>query len=132
MSQFFKYFRENMQALGLPAPESLYANQGLVVGHVETLLAALKKFGRNATMGELIGATTGLEKLAVAHTVWATLARLSAAWRSPLAARLQAEHHSPTYWNWRSERELTAPGCGLLLCGGRESSMQAWAAAICT
>lgn len=72
MSQFYKYFRENMLALGLPAPESLYANQGLVVGHVETLLAALKKFGRNATMGELIGATTGLEKLAVGHTVWAS------------------------------------------------------------
>ena len=65
MSDFYKYFKENMDALGVPAPESLYGNLQTAVGTITVLLGLIDKFGHKVTLKELIGAGTKLEKLGV-------------------------------------------------------------------
>jgi len=62
---FYGYFKENMEALGLDAPISLYRGQAEVASKIATILAAFKTLGREVTIAELVGATTGLEKLLV-------------------------------------------------------------------
>jgi hypothetical protein len=37
MANFFDYFRENMESLGLPAPKELYANLTTATGTASTL-----------------------------------------------------------------------------------------------
>lgn len=65
MSDFYRYFKENMDALGLPAPESLYGTCQAAVANAAVLLGQLDKFGRKVTVRELIVAGTRLEQLAV-------------------------------------------------------------------
>lgn len=65
MSNFYKYFKENMSALGLPAPESLFGTVQTTLGTVTVLLGLIDKFGTRVTVAELIGAGTKLEKLGV-------------------------------------------------------------------
>jgi len=72
MSNFYQYFKENMDGLGLPAPESLFGTLQTTVATVTVLLTNIDKFGKTVTVRELIGAGTRLEKLA-------TVAALSAA-----------------------------------------------------
>jgi hypothetical protein len=62
---FKKYFDENMQALGLSVPSGLFDTYQLAVGTAATLVGTLSHLGKGATIGELIGATVGLEKLGV-------------------------------------------------------------------
>ncbi|WP_332856562.1 hypothetical protein [Duganella sp. S19_KUP01_CR8] len=62
-SDFYKYFKENMDGLGLDCPETLFASNGAAIQTATVILAAIKQFGRNVTVAELIGAGTGLEKL---------------------------------------------------------------------
>jgi len=56
MSDFYKYFKENMEALGLPAPESLFGNAQLAIGTASTLVALVERLGKKVTVMELIGA----------------------------------------------------------------------------
>ncbi|WP_321419234.1 hypothetical protein [uncultured Desulfobacter sp.] len=63
---FKKYFNENMKALGLPVPSTLFDTYQTAVATASTLVGTLATLGKGATIGELIGATVGLEKLAVA------------------------------------------------------------------
>jgi hypothetical protein len=63
---FKKYFNENMQALGLPVPSNLFDSYNSAVAHAAVMVEALRTLGKGATIGELVGATTGLEKLKVA------------------------------------------------------------------
>lgn len=65
MSKFYEYFKENMEALGLPAPESLYGNLATATATASTLLSQMDKFGKTVTVGEVIGAGTRLEQLGV-------------------------------------------------------------------
>jgi hypothetical protein len=65
MSNFYQYFKENMDGLGLPAPDSLFGNVQAAVGSASVLLSMVDKFGKRVTIGELIGAGTRLEGLAV-------------------------------------------------------------------
>lgn len=66
MSDFYKYFKENMEALGLIAPpESLYGTQALAISTISTILAYIDKFGTKVTVRELAGAGTKLERLSV-------------------------------------------------------------------
>ncbi|SDG13781.1 MULTISPECIES: hypothetical protein [unclassified Duganella] len=67
MSQFYKYFKENMEALGLPAPENLYGNLQLAINTAMTLVGYVEKFGTKVTVREMIGAGIRGEKLL---TVW--------------------------------------------------------------
>lgn len=72
MSDFYRYFKENMDGLGLPAPESLFGTMQTAVANATILLSQIDKFGKAVTIGELIGAGTKLEGLG-------TVAALSAA-----------------------------------------------------
>ncbi len=62
---FYKYFKENMDAMGLPSPDSLFSTIGTAVGTAATILKSIDALGKTATVGEMIGATTGLEALGV-------------------------------------------------------------------
>lgn len=71
MSDFYKYFRENMTDLGLTAPDSLFGTQQTAVATITTLLAFTDKYGAKVTVGELIGAGTKLERLGAVGAVCA-------------------------------------------------------------
>lgn len=60
---FSKAFQDNMRALRLDAPTSLFSSLQTAIGTLTTMLGALKALGPNATVAELVGATTTLEKL---------------------------------------------------------------------
>ena len=64
MSTFYRYFQENMSALGLTAPDSLFGTQQTALGTITTLLTYIDKFGTRVTVGEMIAAGTKLETLA--------------------------------------------------------------------
>ncbi|WKB52979.1 hypothetical protein [Eleftheria terrae] len=63
-SKFYEYFRENMAALGLPAPQELYGNLTLALGSVTALELFIEKYGTKVTVRELLGAGLRAEKLA--------------------------------------------------------------------
>ncbi|HPR06580.1 MAG TPA: hypothetical protein PK620_17175 [Denitromonas sp.] len=65
MPDFYKYFKENMDSLGLPAPESLFGTLQLALANATILMNQIDKFGTRVTLGEL-GAATKLEGLGVA------------------------------------------------------------------
>jgi hypothetical protein len=65
MSDFYQYFKENMDSLGLATPESLFSNSQSAVSTASTLLALIDKFGKKVTVAEMIGAGTKIEKLTV-------------------------------------------------------------------
>ncbi len=62
---FAKAFTDNMSALGLPAPNSLFGSVQAALGNLATMLNALKAVGARATVVEMMGATTGLEQLGI-------------------------------------------------------------------
>lgn len=65
MSNFYRYFKENMDELGLPSPESLFGSMQVALSNATVFVTQLDKFGRRVTVGELIGAGTRLERLGV-------------------------------------------------------------------
>lgn len=65
MSEFYRYFKENMEGLGLPAPETLFGTLQASVANATVILSQIDKFGKAVTIGELIGAGTRLEGLGV-------------------------------------------------------------------
>jgi hypothetical protein len=62
---FYYYFKENMNALGLPAPESLFGNVASAAANTTAIVAAVEKFGSGVTISELVGAGTLSEGLIV-------------------------------------------------------------------
>lgn len=56
-------FQKNMAALNLPAPDSLFSTYTTAMTNLSAMLGALSKLGADATVAEMIGATTGLEVL---------------------------------------------------------------------
>ncbi|MYM31235.1 hypothetical protein GTP58_23125 [Duganella sp. CY15W] len=62
-SDFYRYFKENMDGLGLDCPETLFATKGTAIQTATTILTAIQQHGSKVTVAELIGAGTGLEKL---------------------------------------------------------------------
>ena len=52
---FYAYFKENMEGLGLPAPESLFSTVAAAVGTISAMVAVLEKYGENVTVAELVG-----------------------------------------------------------------------------
>ena len=65
MATFYMYFKENMEGLGLPAPEGLFGSLSAAVGNAAAILSQIDKFGTNVTIREIIGAGTKLEGLGV-------------------------------------------------------------------
>ncbi len=64
MSDFYNYFKENMDSLGLPAPATLFGSLQAAVGNAAVILSQIDKFGKSVTIAELVGAGTKLEGLA--------------------------------------------------------------------
>ncbi len=69
MSNFYKYFRQNMQSLGLPAPESLFGSLQMALANAAAFVAHIDKFGRRITVGEMVGAGLRAEKLGMVATL---------------------------------------------------------------
>lgn len=69
---FKKYFNENMRANGAPVPSGLFESYDKAVATAGAMVGTLHLLGKGATVGELIGATIGLEKLAVATALGAS------------------------------------------------------------
>ena len=69
MSDFYKYFKENMDALNLPAPESFYGSVATAQASISGMLTYIDKFGTRVTVLEMIGAGTNLERLATVGAV---------------------------------------------------------------
>ena len=65
MSDFYHYFKENMESMGLPAPQSLFGSVTTAVATATTLLTQVDKFGKQVTIHELLRAGTKLEQLAI-------------------------------------------------------------------
>jgi hypothetical protein len=72
MSEFYKYFKENMAALNLPAPETLFGNAQTTLGTAIAIITYIDKYGTKVTVGELIGAGTRLEALSTVGICMAT------------------------------------------------------------
>jgi hypothetical protein len=72
VSHFYQYFKENMDGLGLPAPETLFGSLQAAVGNAAIFLSHIDKFGRGTTVRELCVAGTRLEKLGVVATLSAS------------------------------------------------------------
>lgn len=68
-SPFYKYFKKNMDELGLPAPASLYESAITAIGTAKICTKLLKDFGTRVTVREAIGATVGFEKLEMIGTL---------------------------------------------------------------
>lgn len=69
MSDFYRYFKENMDGLGLPASDSLFGTLQAAVSNAAVFVGHLDKFGRSITVAELAGAGTKVEQLGVAATL---------------------------------------------------------------
>ncbi|WP_244100003.1 hypothetical protein [Burkholderia anthina] len=61
MPDFFEAFQANMTALHMPVPTTLFATLQTSLASDATMMGAIKSLGANATVGELLGATTKLE-----------------------------------------------------------------------
>jgi hypothetical protein len=68
MPDFYQYFKENMESMGLPAPQSLFGSVTSAVATATTLLSQVEKFGKKVTINELVRAGTRLEQLAIVGT----------------------------------------------------------------
>lgn len=68
---FAKYFHENMEGLNLPVPSTLFDNVNAAIANAALILETLNSLGKGATIGEVINATTGLEKLKIAASLGA-------------------------------------------------------------
>lgn len=71
MAEFYKYFKENMEALGLSAPDSLFGTLQTAIGTAATILTQVDKYGPRVTVGELVRGATRLEQLAYLGSVCA-------------------------------------------------------------
>ncbi|WCM90650.1 hypothetical protein [Acidovorax sp. NCPPB 3576] len=63
--RWLEYWRENMEALGIPVPATAFPNYALIVGTIKTLVDAARVHGPRVTVGELVVAGTLPERLAM-------------------------------------------------------------------
>ncbi len=62
---FYTYFKENMDGLGLPCPDTLFGTVAATVASATAILKVIDTFGRSVTIADVIGAGTKLEALGV-------------------------------------------------------------------
>jgi hypothetical protein len=65
MSNFYRYFKENMDALNPHCRETIYGTPQAATGQATVLLSLIQKLGAKTTSRELIGAGTTLKYLMV-------------------------------------------------------------------
>jgi hypothetical protein len=51
---FYEYFKESMDSMGLPAPDTLFNSVAAATGTIATILGVVEKFGTAATVAELV------------------------------------------------------------------------------
>lgn len=68
MSEFYSYFKENMDYLNLAAPDTLFGSSQLAQNAAMTIVGFVEKFGARVTVRELALAGTGMERLLVVGT----------------------------------------------------------------
>ncbi|UXU90515.1 hypothetical protein [Burkholderia sp. S-53] len=69
---FFEAFQANMTALHMPVPTTLFATLQTSVASVAAMMGVIKTLGADATVAELIGATTKLEAVTVGGSILAS------------------------------------------------------------
>lgn len=69
---FYLTFKENMDALGLPVPASLFSTQQQALTTIGAIATAVKTFGSRVTIGELIGAGVLSDALVYAGSLYAS------------------------------------------------------------
>ncbi|GJI89807.1 hypothetical protein [Duganella hordei] len=72
MPGFTDYFNENMSSLGVPTPAGLYGSVATALSSAGTIAGAIKLFGPDVTVRELIGAGTLTEEFAYAGALQAS------------------------------------------------------------
>ncbi len=70
-SNFGLYFKENMNAIGLPSSTDLFGSTTLAYANIRELAEAVSLYGRHITLTEVWGATGKLEKLRTAGPILA-------------------------------------------------------------
>jgi hypothetical protein len=70
-SSFYQYFKENMDSMGLPVPETLFGTLSTATSTINSIVAVVTKFGTRVTVGELVGAGALSEGLIVVGGVTA-------------------------------------------------------------
>lgn len=68
---FYPAFSKNMEAIGLSAPNTLFASQEKALGTISQLAGLIKTFGMKVTIRELVVAGTTTERLATASAYYA-------------------------------------------------------------
>ena len=116
---FSKAFHSNMRSLGLGAPSSLFTSLQTSIGTLTTMLGAFKALGTDATVAEIVGATTTLEKLgavgamAASYYIGATLGSLIVATEAVKACsdpyKNSAAARSRAVALWIASRGLIVP-----------------------
>lgn len=62
---FYACFKQNMDSMGLPAPESIFGTLSSAITGTNAILSQIDKFGKAVTAAELVSAGTRLEQLGV-------------------------------------------------------------------
>ena len=65
LGDFKKYFNQNMAGLNMPAPADFVGNYNTALANAIVIVETMQNLVTAATMGMVVGATTGLEKLKV-------------------------------------------------------------------
>lgn len=60
---FGRYFKENMNALGMPVPSGMFETYAQATATAGTIVGTLHTLGAGATAAELFGATVAAEKI---------------------------------------------------------------------
>lgn len=61
---WFSYWRENMQGLGIPIPNTWHGSEASVLALAGALASAVEKYGPRVTVAELVGAGVVSEQVA--------------------------------------------------------------------
>jgi hypothetical protein len=115
MSDFYKYFKENMDALGLAAPQSLYGSVVTAQASIQGMLGYIDKFGTKVTVLEMVGAGTNLELLLTvgaaqgAYYVGATIGSLAVASGRTLAGGTSLSDVMFEASRWNLKRDWLLP-----------------------
>lgn len=117
---FSKKFQENMNALGLPAPNSLFSSLTAALGNLTAILGAFDSVGPTATVEEILKATTLREKLSVGGLMAASYyigavigsvlvaAQAAEACKDPYRNNLSVQRYR-AFWIWLASRGVMIP-----------------------
>lgn len=67
-----KYFVENMEATGAPAPTTVWTSATTILATAQTILNAADTYGSRVTLREVVSATSNLEKLKITGAIMAS------------------------------------------------------------